>query len=242
MTCAVLRKLIANTSFAVSHDGSRYSLTGMLLSWQGGVLYGVATDGHRLAVSETPCADAGGDRDVILPLKAIVEAKKFCEADPDGTIDLLISENQAALRRAGDVLATRLIDAQFPDWRQVIPTESALTVTLDRLEFVTALRRVATLTSDTRLVKLTLEANDTLTLAAQNPQIGEAQDSFAMRVDGDAARLPLTIGFNAKYLLDWTATTDADAMTLSVSDPLSPGLWRSAGDESARCVIMPMRI
>jgi DNA polymerase-3 subunit beta len=235
----ILKEMIARTAFAVSHDESRYALTGILFSMNQQELSMVATDGHRLAVIKRAHNMEFGDTpvEVIIPLKAVTEVKKLC--DTDEPISVNISESQIAFRRNDTVLVSRLIDAQFPDYRQVIPNESRLTVTLDKEQLNHALRRVSLLCGDSRLIKFTVTTQQ-LRLVSTDPNLGEAEESIPVEYDGEE----LSIGFNARYVLDFLSVVTGEKIQLGLNDSLSPGLFASDTEEDAgfSCVIMPMRV
>ncbi len=236
----VLKDMIAKTAFAVSHDESRYALTGVLFSMSPQELSMVATDGHRLAVMKKPHnIELEGEqvKEVIIPLKAINEVKKLC--DTDEPISINLGESQIAFRKDQTMLVSRLIDAQFPDYRQVIPDESRFTVVTDKEQLNHAIRRVALLCSDTRLIKFAVTAGQ-LTLSSNDPNLGEAEETISVEYTGE----DIAIGFNARYVMDFLAVASGEKIHLGLNDSLSPGLFTSDAEEDAgfSCVIMPMRV
>jgi len=235
----VLKEMIAKTSIAVSHDESRYALTGVLFSVNQQELSMVATDGHRLAVIKRNHDMEFGDTpvEVIIPLKAVTEVKKLC--DTDDMISVNLSESQIAFRRDDSVLVSRLIDAQFPDYRQVIPNEIGVTIALDREQLNHAIRRVSLLCGDSRLIKFNVEAQQ-LRLSSNDPNLGEAEESIPIEYEGEG----ISIGFNARYVLDFISVVSGEKIHLGLNDSLSPGLFTSdaAEDSGFSCVIMPMRV
>lgn len=235
----LIKDMIAKTSFAVSHDESRYALTGILFSVNQELLSMVATDGHRLAVIQKPHNLEFGDTpiEVIIPLKAITEVKKLC--DTDESISINLSESQIAFRRNDTVLVSRLIDAQFPDYNQVLPSESRFRVVLDKEQLNRAIRRVSLLCGDSRLIKFYVTAKE-LHLSSNDPNLGEAKESIPIEYEGEE----ITIGFNARYILDFLAVANGETVQLALNDPLSPGLFTSDAEEDSgfSCVVMPMRV
>jgi len=235
----VLREMINRTAFAVSHDESRYALTGVLFSVDQRELSMVATDGHRLAVIKKAHNVEFGDTpiEVIIPLKAIMEVKKLC--DTDGLISVNLSESQIAFRKEDTLLVSRLIDAQFPDYRQVLPSESRFRVALDKEQLNRALRRVSLLCSETRLVKFAVTTQQ-VNLSASDPNLGDAQESIPTDYTGE----DIAIGFNARYVADFLSVVNGEKIYLGLNDPLSSGLFTSDAEEDAgfSCVIMPMRV
>lgn len=237
----LFRDVIGHVSFAVSHDESRYALTGVLFEFTESDLTAVATDGHRLAkvTRSATCVIAPDQPEsashCILPLKAVSEIKKLCKSE-DAT--LAITQNNAMFQTGDTVLVTRRIEAQFPDYRQVIPQATQQTVPVDRDALTQALRRVALLTSDTRLVRFEFKPG-VLTLRASDPNTGEASDRLPV---GDAVT-PLDIGFNAGYIMDGLSVLDGQP-SFGLTDNLAPGLMTGDGasDAGFQYVIMPMRI
>lgn len=236
---AVLKDMITKTSFAVSHDESRYALTGVLFSVDAQQLSMVATDGHRLAVIKKAHNLEFGDApiEVIIPLKAMTEVKKLC--DVEGMIAVNLSESQIAFRKDGTLLVSRLIDAQFPDYRQVIPNDSRFKVALEKEQLNSAIRRVSLLCGDSKLIKFTVSAQQ-VNLSSTDPNMGEAEES----IPADYAGEEMAIGFNARYVLDFLAVASGEKIYLGLNDSLSPGLFTSEAEEDAgfACVVMPMRV
>jgi DNA polymerase-3 subunit beta len=240
----LLLDLIEKTAFAVSSDETRYNLNGVFFEPAAGAVRMVATDGHRLSLAE---AKVEGDfklkKGVILPKKGLYELKKLLSEaveGPEGSSkgDLGFVESSAIFRRPGVVLAMRLIEGMFPDYRQVIPKAGEKVVTLGRLRFLDTLRRVSLLAADkAHTVKLEL-AKDSLRFLSQNPDLGEAKEDVPVDYQGE----PLKIGFNARYLIDVLQVLSGDEVRLELADDLSPGVLKLVGEESYTAVVMPMRI
>jgi len=246
VTPAELLEQIDRTSFAASTDETRYNLNGVFFEPKGPVLTMVATDGHRLALSEKPLAgDYALKRGVILPRKGLHELKKLLSESVDAAAEkpetrLGFAENSAIYRRPGVVLAMRLIEGMFPDYKQVIPKQGEKIVKVGRLRLLETLRRVSILASDkAHAVKLELSAG-LLKVLSQNPDLGDAKEEVPVEYAGE----PLKIGFNARYLTDVAGVLKSDDVQLELADDLSPGVLRGAGPEDAgyTAVVMPMRI
>jgi len=243
---AELLEQIDRTGFAASTDETRYNLNGVYFEPKGPVLCMVATDGHRLALSEKPLAgDYGLKRGVILPRKGLHELKKLLGESVDAATEkpqtqLGFAENSAIYRRPSVVLAMRLIEGMFPDYKQVIPKQGEKILKVGRLRFLETLRRVSLLASDkSHAVKLELSPG-VLKVLSQNPDLGDAKEEVPVDYAGE----PLKIGFNARYMTDVAAVLKSDDVQLELADDLSPGVLRGAGPEDAgyTAVVMPMRI
>lgn len=234
-----LGEMIEKTLFAVSTDETRLSLGGVYIeSIEKNHVRLVATDGHRLALVERDVPGVEIKPGVILPRKGLVEAKRLLEGG-DGEISFSIGGNLARIERAGVELFMRLIEGEFPDYRQVIPKESRRHVRVGSAELLGALRRVSILSSErARGVKLRVESG-LLEVATTNPDIGEAREEIEADYSGDE----FAIGFNARYLLDVLSLSGvAGTIEIGLTDEVSPGILKMQEDESYSYVVMPMRL
>ncbi|MEX2145975.1 MAG: DNA polymerase III subunit beta [Candidatus Rokuibacteriota bacterium] len=231
-----LREMLVQTSFAVSHDETRYALNGVLFSLSGKEARLVATDGHRLAMSMRSVGDLGAGVTGIVPRKAITEIMRVLGSGEE--VQIAITDNQFVLQMPNFVMTARLIEGQFPNYEAVIPKAHPGKLVMGRAVLTAALRRVSVMAEErNKPVKLTL-APTVLKLSASSQDLGEAEES----IDVDYGGAEVTIGFNSKYVLDALAPIDHDTIVLEFKDGLSPGIVRSAADDGYCCVIMPMRI
>lgn len=238
---------IDRTAFAVSNDETRYNLNGVFFEPSHGVLRLVATDGHRLSLSERAApGDFALKRGVILPRKGLHELKKLLleavesgQEKPEGRLGFV--ENAAIFGRPGVVLAMRLIEGLFPDYKQVIPKQGTTYVKVGREALQATLRRVSLLSSEkAHAVKLELEGA-VMRVLSQNPDLGEAREELPVEYNGS----PLKIGFNARYLTDVLAVLKSDDVLIEMENDLSPGVLKGADaekDGGFTAVVMPMRI
>lgn len=241
----VLAEVIEKTGFAMSHDQTRQALNGILMevSPTGGEeaeMRMVATDGHRLSFIQRRCrAEIAGDRGVIVPRKAITELRKLIDDKVGGEkIELSFQESRLFFRVGPSLLVTRLVDGQFPDYRQVIPTGGNRLAVVDREQFYRAVRRVSTLTADrVNLLRFGFQAGK-IAVTAINPEIGEATED----VEAEYAGGEFEIGMNARYVIDVFSVIEQERVALEMNEALSPALVRPVGDDGYRCVIMPMRL
>jgi DNA polymerase-3 subunit beta len=235
--------LIAKTSFAISVDETRYVLNGVFLESAGsGSARMVATDGHRLALAEATLGDKAVDanlkRGVIVPRKGLFELKRLLEEAPDAEVHLGFAESSGMFRKPGLSMVMRLIDGQFPEYGQVIPKVAERTVQLRKDQLLETLKRVSLLSAEkAHAVKLQLEPGK-LRISSQNPELGEAREEIAVDYKGKA----LTIGFNARYLIDGLSALEGDEVKFELGDDSSPGVLRPASGPAYTAVIMPMRI
>ncbi len=236
----VLLEMIKKTQYAISTDETRYILNGVYFEpREAGKVRMVATDGHRLSLIER---DLVGDfklkTGVIIPRKGLFELKRLLEEAPDAECQLGFAENSALFKKPGLSMVMRLIDGQFPEYQRVIPKEGEKQVLVNRGRFFDALKRIALLSADkSNAVRVALSEN-LLRITANNPDLGEAKDDLEVAYRGAA----LTVGFNAKYILDVLTAMDSDEVSIELGDEHSPGVMHAPGDRSYTTVVMPMRV
>lgn len=237
-----LKKLIDKTQFAISTEETRYYLNGIYvhtLDVAGHtMLRAVATDGHRLARVEIPApAGAAGMPGVIVPRKAVAELQKLIEGvSAEVTVEL--STTKARFTIGEVVLTSKLIDGTFPDYARVIPAGNDKRLVVERDQFIAAVDRVSTISSERgRAVKLSL-ADNKMTLTVTNPDSGSATEEI--EVDYDSS--PIDVGFNARYLLDIAQQLDSDTALFKLADAGSPTLIQDRDGAAALYVLMPMRV
>ena len=232
-----LRRLVEKTHFSMAQQDVRYYLNGLLLETDKKRLRAVATDGHRLALSEVDLAGAATrDEQLIVPRKGVLELSRLL--DGDGEVQLALGANHIRVQLDGIRLTSKLIDGRFPEYSRVVPAQPKNIIKADRNLFRQALQRTAILSNEKyRGVRLELGAN-TVVLQANNPEQEEAVETLEVEYSGDA----MEIGFNVNYLLDALAAVDSEQVELGVTDANSSCLIREPGTEGTKFVVMPMRL
>ena len=239
---ALIGEMIERTMYAASSDETRYNLNGVYLEKLDSVgkLRMVATDGHRLAyVDRSFGSDLQSmDDGVIIPRKGLSELKRLVNEDDADEIELGFEGNSGLVRKGDVTLVMRLIEGEFPNYHQVVPTEARVNLTLPTEMLVHALRRVALLSAErSHAVKFELTAGQ-LCLSSNNPDLGDAREELDVDFEGE----PLSIAFNARYLMDALAVTGSKEVKLTFKDSLSPAILRPTDDGDSLAVVMPMRI
>ncbi len=240
LTQETVRAMLKKTSFAVSTDESRYVLNGIYISLKDHKMTLVATDGRRLAlVDEEVDISEKSSGEFIVPAKAVNELNRLLQ--DKGNVDLNFGENQASFALKDEkefsvLLVTKLIEGNYPNYRQVIPGEAKERIALGREELVQALRRAEIMTSEkANSVKLTFGKNN-LTITANSPEVGEARETLAINYKGKE----LAIAFNPRYLIDPLNALAEDEVFIELIDELSPGVLKINGP--FLYVVMPMRL
>jgi DNA polymerase-3 subunit beta len=239
----VLATMISKTIFAISSEESRFTLNGALLVVKKNGLVMVATDGHRLAMTESTADLPGvsGSYRALLPRKAMAELQKLAgEADANAIVRFSGDENHLFFELGDRLLLSRKLTGNFPDFERVLPKEHAHSVTLNREEVRGAIERVAQFSDErSRAIRVQAAGNE-VKFHSSVSDTGESEESVPAAYDGPSVE----IGFNAQYLLDFLRAVGTDEVMFLFKDPHSAGELRPAGEKSEeyRYVIMPMRI
>jgi DNA polymerase-3 subunit beta len=230
----VFRDMLKRTAYAISTDESRYVLNGVLLSFKDNKLSLVATDGRRLALVEQELEfPKGSEVEAILPTKAVQELSRILRDEEPLTISF--GENQVSFDLGTTFLYSKLIEGNYPNYKQVVPAEAKDRIILERELFLNAVRRVALLSSEkSNSVKLIFSKNN-LDITANTPEVGEAKESLAITHKGK----DFSIAFNPEFLMDPLKNIDADEIFFDFIDELSPGVIKY--NRPFLYVIMPMR-
>ena len=230
----VLKEVLTLTSFAASFDETRYILNGILFRINKNILTLVATDGKRLAVIDRKISQ-GIDKDIslIVPIKTIHELSR--NLIEDGEISIVLGANQVLFEMGEIVVISRLIEGEFPDYKQVVPAASENKIKADRTQFLLAVKRAALLsTPDYQAVKFEVFKNK-LVVSKSTPDIGESHEEVVIEYSGKE----MVIGFNPNYLIDVLKNLALDTVELELTDGEKPGVIRSNGYVY---VVLPMRL
>ena len=234
-------RLVESVVQFASSDETRYNFTGVLLECsEDEALRMVATDGHRLAMAEEKTQGIGelfSSGRILVPKKGILEISKLAESGP-GSIELSASDKFLFASKGETEVWVRLLDADFPDYSQVIPKENSLTATVDRNAFTEVLRRVSVMSPDkVHSIKFSFSGRQ-LEISSVNPDHGEAQDLLEVEYEGPT----LKIGFNGRYLQEAITGIREEKMVLRIKDEVSQVILQPEKDASYLALVMPMRI
>ena len=215
----------------------RYYLNGMLLEVQGSKINGVATDGHRLALSSSSSVDSNLEVRNILPRKAVLELSKLLSAD-DKDINLMIGPSYIEVKTDNLSFSSKLIDGKYPDYDKVFPTGNPLPVEISKDLLQAALSRASVLSNEKyRGVRFQLSENK-LKLTANNPEQESAEEELAVSYNG----IDLEVGFNIGYLLDVLNSIEGDNVNFEFYGEDSSCIIKEQNSDNDVYVIMPMRL
>jgi len=226
---------VSQVTRAASRDEARPVLTGVLVevSREGCVL--AATDSYRLAVRDL-VATADGEAKAIVPERAFSEAGRAAAADEKAKVEILVDDAQVSFRAGGLTLTSRLIEGEFPNYRQLLPDTHESRLTVSRQQLLDAVRRVGLLARDTTPVRLEFNALG-VKLSSSSPDLGQAVETVEARYEGE----DLTVAFNPQYLIDGLTAAVGESIRLDVRDGLKPGVVHGESD-GYTYLVMPVRL
>jgi len=233
-----LKSLIEQTQFSMAQQDVRYYLNGLMLELSPNRLRAVATDGHRLAISETAAdIQIQENRQIIIPRKGVTELARLLE-DSDSQLHLQVGDNHIKVDLPDISFTSKLIDGKFPDYQQVIPAAPTKIVTCERLSLYQAFARASVLSNEKyRGMRIQL-SNNQLKATVHNPEQEEAEEELEVQYQGD----DFEIGFNVSYFIDALAAIQGDQVQVQFTDSNHSCLVNGTDDTASRYVIMPMRL
>lgn len=231
----ILLDALKKTAYAISSDETRYVLNGIFASFKEGKMSLVATDGRRLAMVENDLEfPASNECDVIIPAKAVHELQRLLGTE--GDVVMSLTDSQVAFEIGGSLLVSKLIEGNYPNYRQVIPSNTTERVQVSREAFLETVRRVSILATDkSNSVKLAFGVNS-VDVMANSQDVGEATERIEVNYDGKE----FAIAFNPEFLMAPLKNLNTDDVYIDLIDEMSPGVIRIDG--SFLYVIMPMRV
>jgi len=240
---AVLADLIGKTAFAVSTDEIRMNLNGIFFETDGAGdkvrLKMVATDGHRLAEALGPAGSAGGmtlEKGVIIPRKGMLEVRKIAEEEEE--VEIGIDHGMFIMKNKNLTIKVSLIDAEYPDYRRVIPAEKGTLLQFSRDKVLHALRRMVVISSERYSGVIFKLADNLMVLNSNNPDVGEANDEIEVSYGGEE----LSVSYNVHYLIDAIEAVDEEEVGFEINVGMKPGVIRGVGNDDYLCIVMPLKL
>ncbi len=235
-----LRRALEEVAFAAATEEARPILTGVLTRFEGDRLTLAAADNYRIAITTIGVLDPVEETSVVVPARSYNELIRVLGQVED-PVEIVLSpgRNQVLFHLEGIDLVSRLVDGQFPNYQQVLPKEHATRAVVDREQLLKAVRLAALIASSSaNIVKLHVGADGagTITVTAA-ADIGDLQGEVDATIEGD----PTTIAFNARYLSEVLQNVDAEAFSIELNGPLSPGVFRPVDGREYTHVVMPVR-
>lgn len=236
MTQATLKRLLQRVEFSMATNDIRYYLNGLLLSVRDGVLTAVATDGHRLALSEMAAPEGMGNAEILLPRKTVSELVRLLEGQ--GDVEITYAAQQIKFKFDDIEITSKLLEGKFPDFTRVIPKNNKETFVIERDLLLRSLQRAAILCNDkAKSVKLDIEPG-LMRISASNQDQEEAQEEIELDYGG----ANIEFGVNVSYMLDVLNKLGSDSVQLNLLDSLSSALLTVPGEDDFKYVVMPLRL
>lgn len=238
MSQKALKRLIEKTQFSMAQQDVRYYLNGLMLELKNGQLLAVATDGHRLALSQTDAEiNTSEPRQIIVPRKGVQELVRLIE-DSDAVVKIQVGKNHIKLELPDVIFTSKLIDGKFPDYQQVIPPNGENVIKCDRIALHQAFMRTSVLSNEKyRGMRLSMETN-LIRATVHNPEQEEAEEELEVSYKGNE----FEIGFNVSYLLDALSVVDTPEVNVFLTDSNHSCLIQGVGEDDSKYVVMPMRL
>ncbi|MFT3864802.1 MAG: DNA polymerase III subunit beta [Solirubrobacterales bacterium] len=235
---AALAEGIDLVARAASRDDMRPVLTGVFVTATGNEMTMVATDSYRLAVKRTELETAlTGEIEANIPARALRELARILSTEGVDAASITLQQNQAIFEAGSITLTTRLIEGQFPNFRQLLPESYEHDVRLPRGEFLEVARRISQLAQRNAPLRFSFEPGE-LTVSAETPDVGDARETMPAAFEGE----PMEIGFNPEYLREGIESVGGDEVLLRLISPLRPGLMQPVDNEDFRYLVMPIRL
>jgi DNA polymerase-3 subunit beta len=229
---------VSRVARSASRDETRPVLTGIQMSASAQELRMVATDSYRLSVKETALqTPLQGSLEANVPARALQELARIAQQAPSEALAVSVGQNQVIFELGEIVLSSRLIDGQFPNYRQLLPESVEHELRLSSAELTDVVRRISLLAQKNAPLRLSF-SEGTLTVSAQTPDVGEASEAIPVPFHGE----PFEIGFNPEFLRDGLESIESEELVLKLISPLRPGLIESPDSGDFVYLIMPIRL
>lgn len=238
MPAPALAETVERVARAASRDEVRPILTGIMVSVEGSTLTMVATDSYRLSVKRTELAgEVTTPFEANVPARAMRELARIVSQHSVAEVQVAMPGNQIVFAAGGVTLSSRLIDGQFPNYRQLLPDAFDHDVRLPRDELLETTRRMRYLAQRNAPLKMAFGEGE-LTVAAETPEIGDASESMPCAYGGE----PMEIAFNPQFFIEGVESIESEEVVLRLTSPLRPGLLQPAGSEDFSYLVMPIRL
>jgi DNA polymerase-3 subunit beta len=240
---SVLLSMIDKTLYCAGEADNRYAFNALLFHVDGAnkVMTAVGTDGHRLAIITKPVeVDSADEMKIIVPRKAVTEIRKFIAAKED-EVTFDITDKYVRFNLGDVVFLTKIIEGMYPNYEQAVPKNNDKKAVMDRESLIKSMRRVSVMSAvskeKSKVVRVDLGEGQ-MNIFAVDMGVGEANEGLSIDYEGET----LTLGFNARYMLDSLLSMETPRVVAHLMDGLSPVLLKEEGSEDYKCIVMPMRI
>ncbi|HBH87294.1 MAG TPA: DNA polymerase III subunit beta [Syntrophaceae bacterium] len=240
----LIEELISKTSFAMSGDEMRKNLNGVLFETidDGGkkTLRMVATDGHRLAIANADIGEESSftlEKGIIIPKKGLNEIKRLIEDAPE-EVSLGVRQGMCIVKTNSTMLRVSLVDAEYPDYRRVVPAEKGIVIKFEKNALLHALRRMSVVSSERYSGVIFTLSDGKMMLESTNPDVGEAKEEIEVAYHDQN----ISMGYNVKYLIDAIEVIDEETVIFEMGVGMKPGVIKPASNDEYVCIVMPLKV
>lgn len=231
------KELIGKIIFSIATDDIRPALKGCSLLIKNGQIEGVASDGYRLALCRKPISYTGEKLQIVVPAKSLTEIAKLVD-DENSDIEIIIDKNKLIIDLYHTVIETRLIGDEFINYEKVFPQTVSTEIFVEKKKFENAIERASLISRNEKRGYIKLEIKEDSMLINAQSETGESDDKIDLKMDGK----DLTIGFNAKYLIDCLKAINDPFIKMVFTTSTAPGIIKENAETSTwQYLILPLR-
>ncbi|MDQ7089902.1 MAG: DNA polymerase III subunit beta [Methylococcales bacterium] len=232
------KKALNKTLFCMANQDVRYYLNGLMLNISNSKLKLVASDGHRLAIYKGEIGtETGFEERIIIPRKGVIELNRLLD-DPDAELDIEFSTSNIRIIIKNLIFSAKLVDAKYPDFSKVFDQDFFEAIQIPKQRFKESLNRVSILANE-KFKGVSFDINeDLLKISTHNPEHDEAEEELSIDYQGE----PLSIAFNAQYLLDAIGNLGSEQAQLTIAKNASSCFIEDPSDATFKFIVMPMRL
>lgn len=234
----LLKSSLDQVIFAVSKNQTQPEISGVLINLSDEGMKVVATDRYRLAEKKIPLQKKiTGQHDIIVPQRTLTELSRLI-GNNEGEVKISFNNTQIALSFESTQIISRLIDGQYPDYKQIIPADFSTEVLVDRMELVSALRAGGVFSQSTNSISFDYSAEkQTLSLVAESPELGKSVVDLNCKIQGQDGSVLL----NFHYILDCLQSIDAEQVVVKIINDSSPSIIIPEGSTDYIYLVMPIK-
>ena len=233
---------LSSVVVATAVDEARPALAGVYLKGKGNTINVAATDSFRLAEYMLETDDLSGELEIIIPSRAIHEAVRIMSAEDIDKIQFVASNNQAQITVGDSTIVTRLIEATFPEYTKVIPTDFVSEVVVNTSNIANALRMASIFTTNQANNAHIKIEDQNVRLSSVASQYGQEVSALDAEVMHKTADKNLDIAFNTRYLLDSVNATNGNKIIIKFAGPTSPAVVANPDIPNYQHIVMPIRV
>lgn len=234
---AKISTAVSKVSKAVSKDESHLILTGINMTANENNLTMAATDSYRLAITEMEIENHQGQFNLIIPGKTFDDICKL--ASHEETITIGYSDNQIYFVFGSSKIVTRKLEGNYPNYKQIIPSEKKVSATVDTKSLIDAVNRISIMAQEYMQIRMMISPDlQQISISSKVADVGGAEETIDAQIDGEE----LFIGFNYQYLKDGLSSIDSEEVVIEANEPLKPGVFKALGDDNFFYLSMPVKI